>query len=243
MGRKSKKTSLENGDDSLRQIDELTEACNNAFSLKELNIAKRYRDLGLEVVLDLRFGRTSEKNQLFFKSLGVGENGYSSATFSDFPPSPFWPPKGQWCESNVNISIAQAIESPKEVVPSLVWLESPNQFSGSGRQLLYFSLRTRSPKLLSVSGNGEIHLRRALSVLNGQSRSKLVKSGSQLERDLSNNDSQHGRRLADLDLDGIVNAIGLSLTNDRVRFGELVGYGFDITEVLIGPCNLQLDPM
>jgi len=62
---------LKNLDDACREIDHLTQASNDAFSLQKLNIVERYANHGLRIVLNLCSMQTARQYNLVFKGLRV----------------------------------------------------------------------------------------------------------------------------------------------------------------------------
>jgi len=64
-----------------------------------------------------------------------------------------------------------------------------------------------------------------------------------MERDFTDHDWKHLWDRRDQEFNRLVNAIGLRLTNDYVRSVKSINGAFDILDVLIGPCDLDLDPM
>jgi len=64
-----------------------------------------------------------------------------------------------------------------------------------------------------------------------------------MENRFSNHYGQHRGEIRDYEFDGVVNTIGLRLANNGVRRAEGVHGAFDIRDVLLGPCDLDLDPI
>lgn len=125
---------LEDIDDAFREIDELTERCNNGLSINNLALAKRYVEGELIIGFDIRVSRPKpEKYRAIFKGIDAFFRRQEHGAKSLLPPG--IGVRGDHGHERrlmsgpyrndqlVFIPDVELMELPKQGVPTLVWLE------------------------------------------------------------------------------------------------------------------------
>ena len=247
---RSEEMALEDLDDALCEIDHITQACNDVFSLQNLNIAERYANHGLRIILNLCSVQTARQYNLVFKGLRIRDYDRSDAWLQhgrEKGRDSWGPPMGavqdEGHQAHVGVSISKSIYSPEQIIPSLVWLEPAYQLLSGIREVTYFSLRARQFKLLPIAGKGEVDILDAISISGGKGTCQIVEDRTQMESHLSDNNGEHFWDRRNQELNRLMHAIGLHLTDNSVRSAKGVHGTLDFLDVLIGPCDLELDPI
>ena len=117
---------FEGHDDALDYARELVQDSNRWLSVYNLNLAHRYKHLGLEVILDVRSMVDTSQYHLVFRAVPNGRKPEADAVLEpcaiDHAVADI---QGNRSDDFMFLGITQLVQSPQEIIPSLVWLNSP----------------------------------------------------------------------------------------------------------------------
>jgi hypothetical protein len=226
------------------------------FSLRNPRLIERYLQHKLSVLVHLRFrGIEGEFVACFQREpihQGVGGDregvGESQHVVSDLSRESWIDLRDARRSSHQQAMLVdnvQAMESPKGVIPSLVWLQALDSLYSVLPHALYLS-RERGLLLLGerftiADWEADMLGRLGLSRHPDEPASEVVKCASEVLNRISGNEADLWRNGRDGLYDkGALSSIRVILYNDTIRVGlhEQSGSIDEITDVLIGPLDL-----
>jgi len=169
--------------DTQNYLADLVQSSHDWLAVNDLDVVKRYKERELEIVIECSSRSKLNKYHLVFRSIPdvwLRHREEPSATNI----SSVWPQSlPYWDNHFVLIGVGDFVQSPKEIIPSLVRLESAKERVDFLRNIL------GSPKIIShfsdVSGEGKSTM---LGVFNSRGKSecvsRVIENTSQTDSDI-----------------------------------------------------------
>lgn len=147
-------------------------------------------------------------------------------------------------QKSMFVEIVKLMERPEAVVPALVGIQSIDQAYGGGLQSRYFF----SGLLGLVSGETLANRERGIAGWLGaisldKLSNQMIDGGSEVVNGIADDTTQGvGNGLDDLHPEDLVAGIRLALCDDSVWVLRVKGIdpAFEITDVVVGPCDFRL---
>jgi len=238
-----KETGLTKQDKALDQVRRLLEDWDNRLVLHDLNVAKRYIERNLNIVINFRLRPFPEQYHAFVKSVPPGRRDgewaflnmdmVSDHTVAEMP---------HYHKSLVFINFCKFMENPKGFsFPSLVGFKRVDESDGVRGKLLYFFLGRALFEFISAPGGWKKCTSPAFPVGDGEGASQMIQGVPEI-RDYISSDLLDVRRqsLSEADLHQYFSAFRIDLFSDFVwpRIREGVDCHIEVLDVALGPFNL-----
>lgn len=245
---------LEGIDGSFDKIDKLMERVQNRLTLNNLAICERYLKGELKLCLIVQWGN-HEYRAVFQRKFSVGGRDVDRGELDGFTRlpghvqlnlKPEMAVRGTDREQEpVFVVDVETMETPKEIIPSVVRLQSADSFYRCWAGSLYASLKFGLHSICA-SGDGELG-----PVTGGSSSSlnklpgKVIQGTPEVVDGVADDRGPAARRvLRDLDAIQFLSSFRLFLGEHAVglAISEAFDLQFEITDVLLGPFDLFVNP-
>lgn len=244
---------IEQCEDLTNRASQLGENWNHRFTLDNRRLVERYINSELWILMDLVFiltsGKTEQYRAIFNSAVGGSESygGHNDGLIQPWNAHPELQDERLMacphCEQkSMLVDYVKLMEPPQSVVPSFVRLESKQHLSCRRSNTLSYSHESGF-KLVSIIGDDERVTRSdrlsvrldKLTPHEVQSRTKIV---DRISRDRG---KAGGRRSAEAHVVLQVSRLRIYLADEfiGVALMEPLDPGFQLTDVLIGPLDLQ----
>jgi hypothetical protein len=226
---------FDSSDDALDFARKCVEDGNRRFASQRFDLVKRYRELDLDIVVQLHDGVSHQNHDLISRAVpsGGGKLHVAGVSHIEVLDVHSGPTERDWHQLGV-LAAGDLVQCPEGAIPSLVWLERPRKRRDLLRDILASAHRARFVGRVTCEGKVR-RLEGSATCRNGRGVHGLVKCVPKVLSDLSHHDPPVGEFRWELDLQDVMSGLRVALNRygASVLLKECASVPLKITNVLL----------